>query len=67
MRENLETFLAEGVQRSASGEGYPRYVEKELRDNVHAHALLPDGVFVLDDSTAMKIPVMIARGEQSTT
>jgi hypothetical protein len=32
VRENLETFLAQGVQRSASGEGYPLYVEKELRD-----------------------------------
>ena len=32
VREYLETFLAEGVQRSASGEGYPLYVEKELRD-----------------------------------
>ena len=32
VREHLETFLAEGVQRSASGEGYPLYVEKELRD-----------------------------------
>jgi hypothetical protein len=34
VREHLETFLAEGVQRSASGEGYPRYVEKEFRDFV---------------------------------
>jgi hypothetical protein len=34
VRENLETFLAEGVQRSASGEGYPYYVEKEFRDYV---------------------------------
>lgn len=30
--EHLLTFLAEGVERSASGEGYPYYVEKELRD-----------------------------------
>ena len=32
VRENLETFLAEGRERSASGEGYPWYVEKEFRD-----------------------------------
>lgn len=31
VRENLETFLAEGVERSGSGEGYPYYVEKEFR------------------------------------
>jgi hypothetical protein len=34
VRENLETFLAQGVQHSASGEGYPLYVEKEFRDFV---------------------------------
>jgi len=34
VREDLETFLAEGVQHSASGEGYPIYVEKEFRDFV---------------------------------
>ena len=32
VRENLETFLAEGVERSTSGEGYPWYIEKEFRD-----------------------------------
>jgi hypothetical protein len=32
VREHLETFLAEGRERSESGEGYPYYVEKELRD-----------------------------------
>ncbi len=30
--EYLESFLAEGRARSLSGEGYPYYVEKELRD-----------------------------------
>jgi hypothetical protein len=34
VREHLETLLAEGVERSASGEGYPYYVEKEFRDYV---------------------------------
>lgn len=34
VRENLETLLAEGVQHSANGEGYPRYVEKEFRDYI---------------------------------
>jgi hypothetical protein len=32
VREHLLTFLAEGIQRSHDGEGYPFYVEKELRD-----------------------------------
>jgi len=32
VREHLETWLAEGRARSAWGEGYPFYVEKELRD-----------------------------------
>ena len=31
VRENLLTFLADGVERSHDGEGYPFYVEKELR------------------------------------
>jgi hypothetical protein len=34
VRDNLETFLAQGMQRSANGEGYPLYVEKEFRDFV---------------------------------
>jgi hypothetical protein len=32
VREHLLSFLAEGAARSESGEGYPLYVEKELRD-----------------------------------
>jgi len=32
VRENLRSFLAEGEARSASGAGYPYYVEKEFRD-----------------------------------
>lgn len=32
VREHLETFLAQGREQSESGEGYPYYVEKELRD-----------------------------------
>ncbi len=32
VREHLESFLADGRERSESGEGYPYYVEKELRD-----------------------------------
>ncbi len=31
VRENLLSFLAEGVATSANGEGYPYYVEKEYR------------------------------------
>jgi hypothetical protein len=31
VREHLLTFLAEGVERSQTGEGYPYYVEKEFR------------------------------------
>jgi hypothetical protein len=31
VRENLLTFLADGVERSHDGQGYPYYVEKELR------------------------------------
>jgi len=31
VRENLETFLAEGALRSRSGLGYPRFVETEFR------------------------------------
>jgi len=31
VREHLLTFLAEGVARSHDGQGYPFYVEKELR------------------------------------
>lgn len=31
VRENLLNFLAEGVEQSVSGEGYPYYVEKEFR------------------------------------
>ena len=31
VRENLLTFLEQGVANSASGEGYPKYVENELR------------------------------------
>ena len=31
VRENLLTFLDQGVANSASGEGYPKYVENELR------------------------------------
>ena len=32
VREQLLSFLAEGVERSDSDEGYPLYVEKEYRD-----------------------------------
>jgi hypothetical protein len=32
VRENLLSFLAEGVERSHNGDGYPFYIEKELRD-----------------------------------
>jgi hypothetical protein len=32
IREHLLSFLAEGVEKSQSGEGYPFYVEKEFRD-----------------------------------
>lgn len=31
VRENLLTFLAEGIENSTSGEGYPNYVEREYR------------------------------------
>jgi hypothetical protein len=31
VREHLETFLEQGRQRSAHGEGYPRYVEQTFR------------------------------------
>ena len=31
VRENLLTFLEQGIEHSASGEGYPPYVENELR------------------------------------
>ena len=31
VRENRLTFLEQGVENSASGEGYPKYVENELR------------------------------------
>ena len=31
VREHLETFLEEGRQRSAHGDGYPRYVEQTFR------------------------------------
>ena len=31
VREHLETFLQEGRQRSAHGDGYPRYVEQTFR------------------------------------
>jgi hypothetical protein len=32
VREHLLTFLADGVEKSQSDEGYPFYVEKEFRD-----------------------------------
>ena len=32
VRENLLSFLADGQLRSEDGEGYPYYIEKELRD-----------------------------------
>lgn len=32
VREHLKTFLAEGIEKSASGEGYPYYIEKEFLD-----------------------------------
>jgi hypothetical protein len=32
VREHLLSFLAEGIEKSTSGEGYPYYVEKEFRD-----------------------------------
>jgi len=34
VRDNLLTFLEQGALHSASGEGYPLYLEKELRSYV---------------------------------
>ena len=34
VRENLLTFLEQGIEHSANGEGYPLYVEKELRSYI---------------------------------
>jgi len=35
VRDNLLTFLEQGTLHSASGEGYPLYVEKELRSYIN--------------------------------
>ena len=34
VRENLLTFLEQGIEHSDSGEGYPLYVEQELRSYI---------------------------------
>jgi hypothetical protein len=35
VRENLLTFIEQGAPNSASGEGYPLYVDKELRSHIN--------------------------------
>ena len=35
VRENLLTFLEQGIEHSANGEGYPLYVDKELRSYIN--------------------------------
>ncbi len=59
VRDHFETFRAEAAALR-EGDGLPRFVEQEFRDfllNVHVHALVLDGVFVVADGRARFCPL----------